>query len=52
VEVDGGYHQRRQAADAPRDRVLGRLGYRVLRLEAELVTRHIELAVDQIRAAL
>ena len=37
VEVDGGYHARRRALDAQRDRALGRLGYRVLRLEAELV---------------
>jgi Protein of unknown function (DUF559) len=34
VEVDGGYHARRRAADARRDRALARLGYRVLRLEA------------------
>ena len=34
VEVDGGYHAHRRAADARRDRALARLGYRVLRVEA------------------
>jgi very-short-patch-repair endonuclease len=52
VEVDGAYHARRQAADARRDRNLGRLGYRVLRLEASLVEKDLELAVARIRAAL
>lgn len=37
VEVDGGYHARRAVADERRDRVLRRLGYRVLRLPAALV---------------
>ncbi|MBL9028803.1 MAG: DUF559 domain-containing protein [Myxococcales bacterium] len=37
VEVDGGYHLERARADARRDRELGRLGWRVLRLPAELV---------------
>ena len=32
IEVDGGYHSQRVAADARRTRVLERLGYRVLRL--------------------
>ena len=32
VEVDGGYHRERAAADARHTRVLERLGYRVLRL--------------------
>jgi crossover junction endodeoxyribonuclease RuvC len=52
VEVDGGYHAQRRAADARRDRALQRLGYRVLRLEAALVTHRVEEAVAQIRAAL
>jgi len=52
VEVDGGYHARRRAADARRDRALQRLGYRVLHLEAELVSQRVEEAVAQIRAAL
>lgn len=53
VEVDGrGYHQRRRAADARRDRKLARLGYRVLRLDADLVTYHLAEAVARIAAAL
>ena len=52
VEVDGGYHARQRAADARRDRALQRLGYRVLRLEAELVNGRIEQAVALIRAVL
>jgi very-short-patch-repair endonuclease len=52
VEVDGGYHARRVTADARRDRTLTRLGYRVLRLDAELVLKHPEAAVGRIRAAL
>ena len=39
IEVDGEYHSRRRIADARRDRVLRRLGYRVLRLDAEVVLR-------------
>jgi very-short-patch-repair endonuclease len=34
VEVDGGYHAGRARADARRDRVLVRLGYRVVRVTA------------------
>jgi very-short-patch-repair endonuclease len=39
-------------ADARRDRKLVRLGYRVLRLNAELVRRDVQAAVAQVRAAL
>ena len=52
VEVDGGYHARRRSADASRDRKLRRLGYRVIRLDAELVLRDLSAAVALIRAAL
>ena len=52
VEVDGPYHARRVAADASRDRKLARLGYRVLRLEAELVLRDLPAAVRLIGTAL
>jgi very-short-patch-repair endonuclease len=52
VEVDGGYHARRVVADARRDRALVRLGYRVLRLDAELVVRDMAAAVELVRAAL
>ena len=52
VEVDGAQHARRAAADARRDRVLARLGYRVLRLDAQLVLRDLPAAVALVRAAL
>ena len=39
-------------SDARRDRALVRLGYRVLRLEADLVLKHPEQAAALIRAAL
>ena len=52
VEVDGCCHARRVVADARRDRVLLRLGYRVLRLDAELVLRQLPLAVEAVRQAL
>jgi very-short-patch-repair endonuclease len=50
VEVDGGYHAHRRAADASRDQKLRRLGYRVVRLDAELVLRDLPTAVALIRA--
>ena len=52
VEVDGGYHCRRGAADARRDRVLQQLGYRVLRLEATLVMQGLPTALERIWLAL
>jgi very-short-patch-repair endonuclease len=52
VEVDGKYHDRRPAADASRDRKLARLGYRVLRLDNELVLRKLAASVALIRTAL
>ena len=52
VEVDGGYHARRRRADESRDRQLRRLGYRVVRLDAELVLSDLPAAVALIRAAL
>jgi very-short-patch-repair endonuclease len=52
VEVDGGWHRRRRAADARRDRALARLGYRVLRLDAELVMQKLPAALARIAAAL
>lgn len=52
VEVDGASHARRTHADARRDRVLQRLGYRVLHVEARLVLRQPLQAVALIRAAL
>ena len=52
VEVDGAHHARRAAADARRDRKLRRWGYRVLRLDAELVLRNMSEALRRIREAL
>jgi very-short-patch-repair endonuclease len=52
VEVHGAYHTRRQRADARRDAFLRRCGYRVLRLDAELVMRDLAAAVAAVRAAL
>jgi very-short-patch-repair endonuclease len=52
VEVDGTYRGARAGADARRHRALGRLGYRVLRLEAELVLRDLPAAVELVRQAL
>jgi very-short-patch-repair endonuclease len=52
VEVDGGYHVTRRSADMRRDRVLARLGYRVLRLEVDLVLRNLPEALGRIRTAL
>jgi very-short-patch-repair endonuclease len=52
VEVDGGYHAKRRAADARRDRALARLGYRVLRLEAALVLEQPPEAIARVRTAL
>ena len=51
VEVDGGWHGGRGRADARRDRMLARAGYRVLRLDAELVLRDLQAAVALVRAA-
>ncbi len=52
VEVDGRHHEQRRASDARRDRKLGRLGYRVLRLEAEQVLRQLPAALALVRQAL
>jgi len=52
VEVDGASHAQRTQADARRDRVLARLGYRVLHIPAKLVMRQPLQAVALIRAAL
>jgi very-short-patch-repair endonuclease len=52
VEVDGGYHTARRAADAQRDHALARLGYRVLRLAADEVREQPLEAVARVREAL
>ena len=52
IEVDGGHHAEQARADARRDAVLARAGYRVIRVDAALVTRDVEAAVALVRAAL
>jgi crossover junction endodeoxyribonuclease RuvC len=52
IEVDGGHHAEHARADAHRDAVLARAGYRVLRLDAALVMRDVEAAVALVRATL
>jgi very-short-patch-repair endonuclease len=52
VEVDGGYHRRRQRADARRDQALRRAGYRVLRLDEQLVMQQLPVALERLRVAL
>lgn len=52
VEVDGGSHVGRGAADARRDRKLARLGYRVVRLEAAVVLNSLPSAIEVVRRAI
>jgi very-short-patch-repair endonuclease len=52
VEVDGGYHARQSRQDARRDAELRKVGYRVLRLPAQLVMHQLGQAVARIEAAL
>jgi very-short-patch-repair endonuclease len=52
VEVDGGYHARRKRADERRELKLRRLGFRVVRMNAELVLNDLSAAVALVRAAL
>lgn len=50
VEIDGAHHSAER--DAARDAYLARLGFRVLRIQAFMVERHISVVLDVIRAAL
>jgi len=52
VEVDGGYHRERAAADARRDRVLDRLGWRVLRVSAAEVIAGAEAVAARVAEAI
>ena len=52
VEVNGGYHAQRRAADARRDEKLRRAGLRVVRVSADLVLADVERAVATVRAAM
>jgi very-short-patch-repair endonuclease len=49
VVVDGSAHQYRHGADAKREHKLGRLGYVVLRLDAERVVRNLVGAGVRVR---
>ena len=51
VELDGSAHIHQRRADARKDEKLRRLGYHVLRLEAELVMRDLPRAVALVREA-
>jgi very-short-patch-repair endonuclease len=51
VEVDGGVHRVRRAADRRRDEKLRRLGYRVVRVDAALVMADVAAAVKVVSAA-
>ena len=52
VEVDGGVHRSTGAADRRREQELERLGYRVVRVPAEVVIRSIGAALAVVRASL
>jgi very-short-patch-repair endonuclease len=49
VEVDGSAHQHRRRADARRDAVLRKLGYRVVRVEVEDVMQRLPVVVQMLR---
>lgn len=51
VEVDGPIHDRQGEADAERQQILEALGYRVLRLSAELVETDLAATLRRIEAA-
>jgi very-short-patch-repair endonuclease len=52
VEVDGVSHAGRGRADARRDNVLERAGYRVLRVDARSVAEAPRVAVERVRDAI
>ncbi len=52
VEVDGGCHAERRAADARRDAALSGAGYRVLRIDAQVVMQSLSAAVALVRKML
>jgi very-short-patch-repair endonuclease len=52
VEVDGGVHRSSGVAGRRRDARLRQLGYRVVRVDAALVSRNIGVAVACVLAAL
>ncbi len=54
VEVDGGIHRAagHREADARRQRTIEAMGFRVLRIEAEVVEGDVKRAVGMVREAL
>jgi very-short-patch-repair endonuclease len=52
IEVDGPCHARQRSADARRDRVLARLGWRAVRVSNDEVCRDVEGVVARLRGAL
>jgi very-short-patch-repair endonuclease len=52
VEVDGSVHERTRCGDARRAQKLNRLGYHVLRLDAELIIRDLPAAVLRVRVVI
>jgi very-short-patch-repair endonuclease len=52
VEVDGSAHEHRRQADARREQKLRRLGYVVLRLDAERVVSDLPSVVARVREAM
>jgi very-short-patch-repair endonuclease len=52
IEVDGGIHESRTQLDNRRDARLSQLGYRTLRIPAQLVTRNPAAAATLVQSAL
>ena len=52
VEVDGGCHSLRRGADARRDEKLRRLGFRVLRIKADVVLKEPSVTLHRLRTVL
>jgi very-short-patch-repair endonuclease len=52
VEVDGPVHARKLGSDSRRDRKLQSVGFRIVRVSAELVLSNLGAAVALVRAAL
>jgi very-short-patch-repair endonuclease len=50
VEIDGGYHERRQHRDAAREQALAKLGWTVLRFAEHSVLEDLGAVVERIGA--
>jgi very-short-patch-repair endonuclease len=49
VEIDGTIHEQQREYDAERDDYLNQLGYRVIRIPADQVSRNLPTVLDLIR---